>query len=79
MHLVTIGGFNTAIEATREFKSILRVDVCVKTVMNTLQEVGLEFVEKVFKRTFSARNVKEAWILLKCTKIGQYVIGREWF
>jgi hypothetical protein len=36
--------------------------------MNALQEVGLEFVEKVFKPTLSARNVKESLDFAKMHK-----------
>jgi hypothetical protein len=49
MRLVTVGGLDSAVEATRELKSATRVDVCVETVRNALREVGLGLAEKVSK------------------------------
>jgi hypothetical protein len=47
MTLVIVGGLDSAIEATRELKSALGIDVYIETVRNVLKEIGLGLVEKV--------------------------------
>jgi hypothetical protein len=59
MRLVTVGGLDSAAEATRELKSTIGVDVCVETMRNALREAGLGSAEKVSKLALSAKHVKE--------------------
>ena len=59
VRLVTIGGLDLVVNATRELKSVSRVDVCVETAKNALREAGLGLVEKVSMLALSAENAKE--------------------
>jgi hypothetical protein len=47
-----------AVEATREFKSTLGIDVYVETMKNVLREADLGSTEKILKLALSAKNVK---------------------
>jgi hypothetical protein len=73
--LVTIGGLDSVVEATRDFKSASGVDVGVEIVKNTLREASLGSAEKVSKPTLSAKNVKKS---LEFPKIYKDWTKREW-
>jgi hypothetical protein len=77
--LATICGLNTTIEATRELKSVWGVDVCIETMRNALVEVGLWSIENISKPACLLKMQKKGWNLLKCTRIGQWVIGMDEF
>jgi hypothetical protein len=68
--LVPIGGWDTIVEATREFKSASGVDVCIEQVMNVLRKQSLGSVEKVSKLALSIKNEKERLEFVKCIRIG---------
>ena len=57
MRLVIVGGFT--VEATRELKSVSRIDVCVETMRNALRDTYLGSVGKISKLVLFAKNVKE--------------------
>jgi hypothetical protein len=57
MPLVIVGGLNIIVEATRELKSVARINVCVETVRTALREAWLKLVEKLFKLALCAKNV----------------------
>jgi hypothetical protein len=57
--LVIVGGLDSVVNATRELKSVSRVDVCVETAKNALREAGLGSAEKVSMLALSVMNVKE--------------------
>ena len=59
MRLVSIVGLDLVVEAIRELKSALGVDVCVETVRNDLRKASLGLIEKVSKPTLSTKNVKK--------------------
>jgi transposase len=59
LRLVTAGGLNLAIEAIRELKSAIGVDVCVETMRNALRKTNLGLAKKVSKPALIAKNVKE--------------------
>jgi hypothetical protein len=65
-----IGGWDTIVEATREFKSASGVDVCIEQVMNVLRKQSLGSVEKVSKLALSIKNEKERLEFVKCIRIG---------
>jgi hypothetical protein len=41
MQCNAVGGLDSSIEATRELKNALEIDVCVEIVRDALREVGL--------------------------------------
>jgi hypothetical protein len=66
--LVTAGGLNSAVEATRKLKSASGAHVCVKAVTNALRKVGLGLTEKVSKPPLFAKNFKERLESIKMHK-----------
>jgi hypothetical protein len=58
MRLVTVGGLDLDVEAIRELKSALGIDVCIEIVKNALREASLGSLKKVSKLALSAKNVK---------------------
>jgi hypothetical protein len=68
-----------AVEATREFKSTLGIDVYVETMKNVLREADLGSTEKILKLALSAKNVKDRLEFSKMQKYWIDVIGGEWF
>jgi transposase len=68
VRLVTVGGLDSAVEATRKFKSATEVDVCVETVRNALREANLGSAEKISKPALSAKHVKEMLEFAKMRK-----------
>jgi predicted transcriptional regulator len=59
VRLVTVVGLDLAVEARRELKNALGIDVCVEIVRNVIREASLGLIEKVTKSTLSTKNVKK--------------------
>ena len=55
MHLVSIGGLDSAVEATRELKNALGFDVCVEIVKNALG-LAERFQSKLYLPQISKRG-----------------------
>ena len=51
-HLITVGGFQTTIEAIRELEREVGVDVCEEFVRNALRELELQSFAKISKLFF---------------------------
>jgi hypothetical protein len=66
VRLVLVGGLDSAVEATRELKSALGIEVCFETMRNALREASLGSTEKVPKPI--AKNVKERLEIAKMHK-----------
>jgi hypothetical protein len=58
VHLVIVGGLYSIVEAIRELKSALRVNVCIEKLRHVLREAILGSFEKVSKLALFAKNVK---------------------
>jgi hypothetical protein len=59
VRLVTVGGLETAIEATKVLKVDKEVGFYDSTLQNALRDVGLRAREKIPKPYLSQRNVRE--------------------
>ena len=68
MHLITVGGLDIIVKATRKFKNVSKVDVCVEILRNDLKETDLLLDKKVFKPGSFAKNMKERLEFAKMLK-----------
>jgi hypothetical protein len=75
VRLVLVGGLDSAVEATRELKSALGIEVCFETMRNALREASLGSTAKVSKPTLSAKHVKER---LEFAKMHKDWTIRDW-
>ena len=59
MHLVTVGGLETAIRVAKVLREDREVGFCDNTLRSALRDAGLSACEKIPKPCLSQKNVRE--------------------